>query len=408
MTGGGPGGAPGRPAGRRRVVVLFGGRSAEHEISCLSARSVMGALDPERYAVIPVGITREGTWRLLPGPPAPPSPGELPSVPVGEGAAVQLAREADSRALVTDGGGRIEVDVVFPVLHGPYGEDGTVQGLLELAGLPYVGAGVLASAVGMDKAVQKVLFQAAGLPVAPHVVVLEHEWEEDPEAVETAASALGYPVFTKPATLGSSVGVVKVREPGGLRAALEEAFRYARKALVERAMEGAREIEVSVLGNDEPVASVAGEIRPRHEFYSYEAKYLDEAGAELLVPADLPPDLMEEAQRMAVAAFRAIDAAGMARVDFFLVGEELFVNEINTIPGFTQISMYPKLWEASGLSYPELVDRLVELALERFQRERKKATDAGLGAGAGASRRPPRPGGAGPDPRGRRRQARRP
>jgi D-alanine-D-alanine ligase len=240
--------------------------------------------------------------------------------------------------------------------------------------VPYVGAGVLGSAVGMDKAVQKVLFRAAGLAVAPHVVVHEREWEDDPESVEAQAADLGYPVFVKPAALGSSVGITKVHEPGHLRRGMEEAFRFGRKALVERSMEGAREIEVSVLGNDDPVASVAGEIVPKgHEFYDYEAKYLDEHGAQLIVPAEIPAETLEEAQRMAVAAFRAIGCAGMARVDFFLLPSgRLMVNEVNTIPGFTQISMYPKLWEASGLSYPELINRLVELALERHEAEGRR------------------------------------
>lgn len=361
---------------KRRVVVLFGGRSAEHEISCISARSVMDALDPERYETIPVGITKDGTWHLMPGgPPALPSGStELPVVTDSAGREVALDQEPGSSALVAEDGSRTEVDVVFPVMHGPFGEDGAMQGMLELAGMPYVGAGVLGSAIGMDKAVQKVLFRAAGLAVVPHEVVPEREWEEDPEGVEARAEHLGYPLFAKPATLGSSVGVTKVHGPGELRAGLEEAFRYARKALLERSVEGAREIECAVLGNDDPVASVAGEIVPAHEFYSYEAKYIDEQGAELIVPADLPTETMEEVQRMAVAAFRVIDCAGMARVDFFLRDGELFVNEINTIPGFTSISMYPKLWEASGLSYPELIDRLVELALERHALERKKGT----------------------------------
>lgn len=381
-TGRRPGRAAGghrpRSGGRLRIAVLFGGRSAEHEISCLSAQSVIEALDPARYEVIPIGITKGGAWRLLPSGPAAllAAGGALPSVGEDAGPGVELARDPDAPALVREDGTRAPVDVVFPVLHGPYGEDGTVQGLLELAGIPYVGAGVLASAVGMDKAVQKELFEQAGLPVVPHAVVHEREWEEDPEAVEARAADLGYPLFTKPATLGSSVGVVKVHRPEELRAGLEEAFRYARKALVERSAEGARELEVAVLGNDDPVASVVGEIRPRgHEFYDYAAKYLDEQGAELLIPAEVPPRVAEEAQRMAVEAFRAIDCAGMARVDLFLLEpDRLLVNEINTIPGFTQISMYPKLWAASGVPYPELVDRLVELALERFERDRRKGT----------------------------------
>jgi D-alanine-D-alanine ligase len=363
--------------GRRlRVLLLFGGRSAEHEVSVVSARSVLEALDPERYEVVAVGIDKEGRWHLLPGPQALPegASGELAAVTPGSGSEVVLAREPGARELVTDRGDRTTFEVVFPILHGPFGEDGTVQGLLELAGIPYVGAGVLASAVGMDKAAQKVLFRAQGLDVAPHAVVHEREWREDPEAVEARTADLGYPVFVKPAALGSSVGITKVHEPEHLERAMDGAFRYGRKALVERSMEGARELEVSVLGNDDPVASVAGEIIPKgHEFYDFEAKYLDEHGAQLVIPADVPPEIMEEAQRMAVVAFRAIDGAGMARVDFFLLPDgRLSVNEINTIPGFTHISMYPKLWEASGLSYPELVDRLLRLGIERQDLESKR------------------------------------
>jgi D-alanine-D-alanine ligase len=363
------------------VLLVFGGRSAEHEVSVISARSVLEALDPERYEVVAVGIDKEGRWHLLPGVPELPAgpSAELPAVARDAGAEVALPRDPGGRELVTGTGERTGFDVVFPVLHGPFGEDGTIQGLFELLGVPYVGAGVLGSAVGMDKAVQKALFRAAGLRVAPHVVVPEREWAEDPEGVEAHVADLGYPVFAKPAALGSSVGITKVHEPGHLRPAIEEAFGYGRKVLVERAIEGAREIEISVLGNDDPVASVAGEIIPKgHEFYDYEAKYIDEHGAELVIPAEIPAEVLEEGQRMAVAAFRAIDCAGMARVDFFLLPSgELVVNEINTIPGFTTISMYPKLWEASGLPYRDLVDRLVRLALDRHQRESGKGRTLG-------------------------------
>ena len=363
----------------RRVAVVFGGRSAEHEISVLSARSVMDALDPERYDAVAIGVTKDGRWLLMPaGPPALPTGEhvELPGVTPGSGSEVALDREPGSQALVAADGARTSIDVVFPVMHGPFGEDGSLQGLLEMAGVPYVGSGVLGSAVGMDKAVQKVLCRAAGIPVVPHEVVYEREWEEDPEAVEARAQHLGYPMFAKPAALGSSIGIRKVVGPGELRGALEEAFRYGRKAVLERSMERARELEVSVLGNDDPVASVAGEIVPRgHEFYDYEAKYLDEHGAELVIPADVQDEVLEELQRIAVAAFRAIDACGMARIDLFLTDEDrLFLNEVNTIPGFTSISMYPRLWEASGLPYPQLVDRLIELAIERHESERKKGT----------------------------------
>jgi D-alanine-D-alanine ligase len=361
---------------RTRVALVFGGRSAEHEVSVVSARSVAEALDPERYELVAVGIDKEGRWHLLAAPPAleAGSTEALPSVRPDAGSEVALAREPGARELVGPSGEREPIDVVFPVLHGPFGEDGTIQGLLDLAGVPYVGSGVLGSAVGMDKAVQKVLFVAAGLRVADHLVVSEGEWLDDPEAVEAGAAGLGFPVFVKPAALGSSVGITKVREPGELGPAMKEALSYGRKALVERAVEGAREIELSVLGNDDPVASVAGEIVPEgHEFYDYDAKYVDEHGARLIIPADVPPETLEELQRQAVAAFRAIDGAGMARVDFFLLPSgEIYVNEINTIPGFTKISMYPKLWEASGVSYRELIARLIDLAIERHAQEERR------------------------------------
>jgi D-alanine-D-alanine ligase len=305
----------------------------------------------------------------------------MPEITEGSGSIVELAAEGASTEIVGVDGSREPIDVVFPVLHGPYGEDGTVQGLLELAGVPYVGAGVLGSAIGMDKDVQKRLFRAAGLPVGPYEAVRESVWIDDPETVEAAAEALGYPLFAKPATLGSSLGVSKVHGSQELAGGLEEAFRYARDALLEKSAEGAREIECAVLGNDDPVASLAGEIVPReHEFYDYEAKYLDESGAELLIPADLEPGVLEDVQRLAVAAFVSAKCAGMARVDFFLLGEgELWLNELNTIPGFTSISMYPKLWEASGLSYGELVERLLDLAVERHEAERTSTGVRALG-----------------------------
>ena len=363
--------------------MLFGGRSAEHEVSVVSARAVIDALDPDRYEAIAIGVTKRGRWVLLPGGPkalaAGDGSGALPGVAEDAGAAsVALDQAPGARALVEADGSRTEIDVVFPVMHGPFGEDGSIQGFLEMVGVPYVGSGVLASAVGMDKAVQKVVFAAVGIPVVPHEVVHEREWEEDPEAVEARAGHLGFPLFAKPAALGSSVGIRKVRAAADLRGALEETFSYGRKAVLERSVEGARELEVSVLGNDDPVVSVAGEIVPKgHDFYDYDAKYLDEHGAELIVPAELPPAALEEIRGLAVAAFRAIDCSGMARVDFFLTPEgRLFLNEVNTIPGFTDISMYPKLWEASGVPYPALVDRLIELALERHEAERKKGTGA--------------------------------
>jgi D-alanine-D-alanine ligase len=359
---------------RRRVLVLFGGRSAEHEISCISARSVIDALDPERFEVLPVGISRAGRWHLLQGPPALPSEtGRLPEIVDGAGEGVTIAGEGGGRELVVADGSRATLDVVLPVLHGPMGEDGAVQGMFELADVPYVGAGVLGSAVGMDKAVQKVLFEAAGLPVAPWEAVREPEWLEDRDGAAARVASLGYPVFVKPATLGSSVGITKAHDADDLDAAMAEAYRFARKAVVEHGVEGPREIECGVLGNDDPVASICGEIVPTgHEFYDYAAKYLDEHGAQLVIPAPIEPALQARVQRMAVTAFRAVECWGMARVDFFLRGDDVFVNEINTIPGFTSISMYPKLWQASGLDYGSLIERLIELAVERHDAERAK------------------------------------
>ncbi len=351
---------------KRRVAVLFGGRSDEHEVSLMSARAVLTHLNPERYEVYPVGITREGAWLFGPqarealarGDTTGLTPVCLPPDPTRKG----LWRWAD---------GLLErltqVDVVFPVLHGPWGEDGTLQGLLELAGLPYVGAGVTASAVAMDKGLFKDVMRAHGLPVVDYAVFTRHQWRRNPAAVLAAAEAVGpYPLFTKPANLGSSVGVRKVRNRAELRAGLEEAARYDRRLLVERGIERAREIEVSILGNDEPQASLPGEIVPGAEFYTYEAKYLD-SGSRLLIPAPLEPQRTAQVQELALATYRAIGAAGMARVDFLLdpVAGQLYVSELNTLPGFTPISMYPKLWEASGLSYSALLDRLIDLALER-------------------------------------------
>ncbi|MEA2556239.1 MAG: D-alanine-D-alanine ligase, partial [Actinomycetota bacterium] len=316
---------------KRRVAVLFGGRSAEHEISCISARSVVDALDPDRNEIILIGITKEGRWHRLPAPPAlPEETGVMPVITDAAANPVELSSESGSQELVMKDGSREPVDVVFPVLHGPMGEDGAVQGFLELAGTPYVGAGILGSAVGMDKAVQKVLFAAAGLAVGPYEVVREPEWKEDPEGVTARISALGYPVFAKPSTLGSSVGISKVDDAEELDRAMETAFGFARKAVVEKGFEGVREIECAVLGNDDPVASLCGEVSPRgHEFYDYAAKYLDADGADLIIPADLEPETLSSIQRMAVIAFQAVECWGMARVDFFMTAEgQLLINEI--------------------------------------------------------------------------------
>lgn len=363
---------------KRRVAILFGGRSAEHEISCISARSVIDALDPERYEVIPIGITKEGAWRLMPGgPPAIEGEGSakrLPEVTSSAGETVALSQGQRDHRLLADSADAGAIDVVFPVLHGPYGEDGSVQGLLEMAGIAYVGAGVLGSAVGMDKDLQKTLTRAAGLPVVDWIAVRDRDWSDDRQAVEARAEALGYPLFAKPANLGSSVGISKVHAAAELERALDDALAYDSKAILECSVEGAREIECAVLGNDDPTASLPGEVVPSNEFYDYEAKYLDEA-SRLIIPARLDEATVEEIQRLAVAAFRAIECSGMARADFFLAPSgQVYVNELNTIPGFTSISMYPKMWEASGLAYPQLLDTLIDLAIERNERARSKKT----------------------------------
>lgn len=361
---------------RYRVGVLFGGRSGEHEVSLASAKNVMEALRQAGHEVVPIGITREGRW--LPQPDA----------------WLQLTAEAQERTvgrhlLGQERAGELvprawqlseqplpAIDVIFPVLHGPYGEDGTVQGLLEMANVPYVGSGVLGSALGMDKAVARKLFAHHGLPQVRHCVVQRHRWRAAPdEVIAEVEATLAYPLFVKPANMGSSVGVSKARSRRQLQDALDYAARYDRKMLVEEAVPHAREIEVSVLGNHEPAASIAGEIIPANEFYDYNAKYENE-GSQLLIPAPIDAALMEQVRSYAVRAFQALECEGLARVDFLMNGEtqELFVNEINTMPGFTRISMYPKLWEASGVAYPELVHRLLELALERHQERQEFST----------------------------------
>jgi D-alanine-D-alanine ligase len=357
-----------------RVGVIFGGQSGEHEVSLVSARSVMAALDPDKYEIVPIGITHTGRW-LTAGDP-------MARLTAGGADACADATPQAGRELVPGATGQRfpALDVVFPVLHGPFGEDGTIQGLLDLAGVPYVGCGVLASAVGMDKITSKAVFAAAGLPQARYLAFIRREWERHPaEVIARIEAALAYPVFVKPANLGSSIGVSKARDGGELAAALTEAARYDRRLLVEEGVPNAREIECSVLGNDDPLASVPGEVVPSNEFYDYAAKYIDGKSA-LLIPAPLPAALAAQIREMAVRAYKALDAAGLARVDFLLNGatDELFINEVNTMPGFTAISMYPKLWETTGLSYAELCDRLIELAIERHQdRARSQTSYAG-------------------------------
>jgi D-alanine-D-alanine ligase len=355
-----------------RVAILFGGKSAEHEISVISARNIVEAMEQRKYEIVSIGIDKQGRWffdegaRLLRN---------------SDKARVEFSRRRSPAAVLpgvtatpmiaprrTLG----KVDVVFPVLHGPFGEDGTVQGLLKLVNLPFVGAGVLGSAVGMDKDVMKRLLRDAKIPIAKFLVF------ERSEASKINLSAvkrmLGLPFFVKPANLGSSVGISKVSANKQFDSAITEAFRYDSKILIEENIPG-REIECSVLGNENPIASLPGEIITRHDFYSYDAKYLDEKGAQLMIPAPLSKNIVKAIQGLAVRTFKTLACEGMARVDFFLRdNREIFVNEINTIPGFTQISMYPKLWEASGIPYSELIDRLIQLALERFRKEKELRT----------------------------------
>jgi D-alanine-D-alanine ligase len=383
---------------RLRVGILFGGRSGEHEVSLLSAASVLQAIDKDKYEVVPIGITKNGHWltaadaenllqgklmieprHLRAGDPdttqaaavlaqgeavvVPPEPIHRESglVPFQTDAA--LMRRASDRA--------INVDVIFPVLHGTFGEDGTIQGLLELADIAYVGSGVLGSAAGMDKDIMKSLFIAAGIPLVKHVTILRSDWEKEPKKVQKLVEGkLRYPVFVKPANLGSSVGISKAHDRKELGPAIEEAAKFDRKIVIEQGVGGknakAREIECSVLGNDDPIASIPGEIVPVKEFYDYSAKYLDE-GSELIIPAKLTKTETKKVQELAVRAFKAVDCSGLARVDFLMEPgtRKIYLNEVNTMPGFTAISMYPKLWAASGLKYADLIDRLIQLGLER-------------------------------------------
>ena len=369
---------------RLRIGVLFGGRSGEHEVSLASAASVIRALDPEKYEAVPIGISKDGRW--LAGTKAHQM---LPEV-LKSGQRVLLPPDPTAAALlpIAPGTGHpsIAVDVAFPVLHGTFGEDGTVQGLLELAGLPYVGAGVLASAVGMDKDVQKRLFEQAGLPIVPFLAVRRSDWERERERVlKQIKKKFRFPLFVKPATLGSSVGMSRVKAAPELPAAMDLASEFGLKIVVERGV-NAREIEVSVLGNDDVRASIPGEIVPHREYYDYQAKYLEQ-GTRLIIPAPLSKKQVIAFQNLAVQAFRCIDGAGLARCDFFFErpSNKIFVNELNTIPGFTAISMYPKLWEASGLPYSKLIDRLIELALELHREKARTKYSIELPAGAGGA-----------------------
>ena len=347
--------------------MIYGGRSGEHEVSIASAASIFKHLDRSRYDAVPIRIEKDGRWALTSKEPTAIS-------------AAEVLKQTDTEALQTvepttavSGSG---IDVVFPVLHGTYGEDGTIQGLLELANVPYVGCGVLGSAAGMDKAVMKKLFSASGLPVGPYIVALRHEWDRDASSIrQRVADALGYPVFVKPANLGSSVGISKAKSDGDFDSAMALALQFDRKIVIEAAVPNAREIECAVLGNDDPEASVPGEVIPSREFYDYEAKYLND-NSKTIIPAPLNPAETAEIRRLSIDAFKAVECAGMARVDFLLSRDTggLFVNEVNTIPGFTTISMYPKMWEASGLPYPELLDRLIQLALERHRDKQQLRT----------------------------------
>jgi D-alanine-D-alanine ligase len=364
-----------------RVGIIFGGKSGEHEVSLASAQSVARAIDRTKYDVVLIGVTKDGRWlagdqvldQLI---------AASPSLLLKSGQAVNDdAMPLNGKSLVPTNANSSPlgaIDVAFPLIHGPMGEDGTVQGLLELVDVPYVGANVAASAVGMDKALMKAIFHADDLPMLDWMVVLRREWEIHPEdTIRRVEAEFGYPCFIKPANLGSSVGVSKAHNWDELTQALTTAAQYDRKIIAERAAMDAREIECGVLGNDDPIASVPGEIAPHREFYDYTAKYDDTAGTNLIVPADLPPDVARAIQGLAVRAFKAIDASGMARVDFFVerATNKVYLNEINTIPGFTAVSMYPRMWEKSGLSYSDLIDRLIQLALERHEdKKRSKIT----------------------------------
>lgn len=347
-----------------RVGVVFGGRSGEHEVSIMSAKSIIMALDPDKYEIIPIAITKDGKWLG--------SKESLEMLDYNQHSDLSSALAGNCRLDLSIVFNPIaeqkSLDVIFPVLHGPHGEDGTIQGLLELANAAYVGAGVLGSAVSMDKAMMRVVLTQAGLPLTKWETVIRSKWEAEPdEIIKVIENNIGYPCFVKPSNLGSSVGISKADNRADLINALNTACEFDRRIVVEEAVYQPREIECSVLGNDQPIASIPGEIIPGNEFYDYEDKYIS-GKAQLIIPADLRPKQVKTIQEYAVRTFKAVDCAGMARVDFFITqAEEILVNEINTIPGFTRISMYPKLWEASGIKYSQLLDRLIELAVERHQ-----------------------------------------
>src|SRR5665648_418100 len=346
-----------------RVGIIFGGRSGEHEVSFCSASSIIKAIEKDKYIIVPIGITKEGRWIS-------PQDSELAlqSGKIEGKNTVILLNDSFSKSLVCIDNNQ-KLDVSFPILHGPYGEDGTIQGLLELANIPYVGAGVASSAISMDKDLMRTIFQQKGLPILKWITIKRKEWQKDKEKIlSLIRDGFEYPLFAKPANLGSSVGITKVHKKEELEKAIDLASSYDRKILIEEGLEEVREIECGVLGNDEPQASVVGEVKPAGEFYDYDSKYIEE-GTQLIIPADLPLRVSQEIQEIALRAFKAVDSAGMARVDFFVSKKEnkIYLNEINTIPGFTSVSMYPRLWEASGIPYPELIDRLIQLALERHQ-----------------------------------------
>ncbi len=355
-----------------KVGLIFGGKSGEHEVSFCSASSIIKAINKDKYTVVPIGITKEGRW-ISPQD----SEVALQSGKIEGKSTVILLNDPSGRALIRiDNNQRLDkssalerLDVIFPVLHGPYGEDGTVQGLLELADIPYVGAGVAASAISMDKDLMKTIFQQRGLPILKWMTIKRKEWQKDKEKIlSLVQDDFEYPLFVKPTNLGSSVGITKVHKKEELEKAIDLASSYDRKILIEEGLEEVREIECGVLGNDEPQASVVGEVKPAGEFYDYDSKYIDKE-TQLIVPTDLPDGVSQKVQEIALHAFKAVDAAGMARVDFFVSKKEnkIYLSEINTIPGFTSVSMYPRLWEASGIPYSDLIDQLIQLALERHK-----------------------------------------